>query len=39
MIQELKDDTLMKKVGGSFKLTALVQRRIKELVEGARPLI
>ncbi|MCF7958094.1 MAG: DNA-directed RNA polymerase subunit omega [Phycisphaerae bacterium] len=39
MIQELKDDKLMRKVGGAFKLTALVQRRIKELVEGARPLI
>ncbi len=39
MIEELKDDRLMKKVGGAFKLTALVQRRIKELVEGARPLI
>ena len=39
MLQELKDDHLMKKVGGAFKLTALIQRRVKELVEGSRPLI
>jgi len=26
-------------VGGRFKLTALVQKRLSELLQGARPLI
>jgi len=39
MIDALKDDALIKKVGGQFRLTALVQRRLKELIEGARPLV
>ena len=39
MIEAIKDDKLAKKVGGVFRLTALVQRRLKELVEGSRPLI
>ena len=39
MIEALKGDELVKKVGGAFRLTALMQRRLKELVEGARPLV
>lgn len=39
MIEELKSTDLINKVGGRFKLTALVQKRLKELVRGARPLI
>ena len=39
MIDAIKDDVLVKKVGGQFRLTALVQRRLKELIEGARPLV
>ncbi len=39
MIEELKSDEIIKKVGGRFKLTALVQRRLEELLQGARPLI
>ena len=39
MIEALKSDALIKKCGGPFKLTALVQRRMKELIEGARPLV
>jgi len=39
MIDALKDDALIKKVGGAFRLTALIQRRLKELIEGARPLV
>ena len=39
MINELKSDEIIKKVGGRFKLTALVQRRLGELMQGARPLI
>lgn len=36
------DDTLPQKlvhqVGGSFRLTALLQRRVRELVRGQKPL-
>jgi len=39
MIEDLRSEELIKKVGGKFKLTALIQRRIKELVHGARPLV
>jgi len=39
MIEALKSDEVVKKVGGQFRLTALVQRRLKELIEGARPLV
>jgi len=39
MIEELKGTELSEKVGGKFKLTALIQRRMGELMEGARPLI
>ncbi len=39
MIEELKSTELVSKVGGRFKLTALIQKRLDELVQGARPLI
>lgn len=39
MIEELKSTELIDKVGGRFKLTALIQRRLDELIQGARPLI
>jgi DNA-directed RNA polymerase subunit omega len=39
MIEELKSTELINKVGGRFKLTALIQKRMDELVQGARPLI
>jgi DNA-directed RNA polymerase subunit omega len=39
MIEALKDDAIVHKVGGRFKLTALIQRRVLEVMEGARPLI
>ena len=39
MIEELKSDALIKKVGGRFKLTALIQKRLGEVLQGARPLI
>jgi DNA-directed RNA polymerase subunit omega len=39
MIEALKDDKIVKQVGGQFKLAALIQRRLKELVEGSRPLV
>ncbi|MGB2809652.1 MAG: DNA-directed RNA polymerase subunit omega [Sedimentisphaerales bacterium] len=39
MIEELKSTDLINKVGGRFKLTALVQKRLDEMVQGSRPLI
>ncbi len=39
MIEPLKSDDIVNKVGGKFKLVALVQRRLKELVDGSRPLV
>ena len=39
MIEELKSTEIINKVGGRFKLTALVQRRLQELLSGSRPLI
>ncbi len=39
MIEALKSEEIINKVGGKFKLTALIQRRMVELVQGARPLI
>ncbi|RMH24596.1 MAG: DNA-directed RNA polymerase subunit omega [Planctomycetota bacterium] len=39
MIEALKSDELVEKVGGRFKLCALIQRRLEQLVEGARPLV
>lgn len=39
MIEALKNDEFVEKVGGRFKLAALVQQRWKELMEGARPLV
>jgi DNA-directed RNA polymerase subunit omega len=39
MIDELKSEELVNKVGGKFKLTALIQRRLAELLQGGRPLI
>ena len=39
MIEAIKNDELAKRVGGAFRLTALVQRRLKELIEGSRPLV
>ncbi len=40
MIDALKSDAIVEKLGGRFKLTALIQRRLKELIiDGARPLV
>jgi len=39
MIEALKDDKIIEKVGGRFKLTALIQKRWTELLQGSRPLI
>ena len=39
MIEALKDDTIINMAGGRFKLTALMQKRWVELMQGARPTI
>ncbi len=39
MIEALKTDELVAKAGGRFKLCALIQRRLVELLDGARPLV
>ncbi len=39
MIDELRHEELLNKVGGKFKLTALIQRRWLQLLNGERPLV
>lgn len=39
MIEALKSDAIIDKVGGRFRLTALIQKRRLELMQGARPLV
>ena len=39
MIEALKSDEIVHKCGGRFKLAALIQRRLEQLIEGARPLV
>lgn len=39
MIDALKDDAIVNKLGGRFKFAALIQHRVRELMDGSRPLI
>ena len=39
MIEELKSTDVINKLGGRFKLSALIQKRIVEIMQGSRPLI
>ena len=40
MIEALRSDEIVRKCGGRFKLTALIQHRLRQLIiEGARPLV
>ena len=39
MIEALRHEDIILKVGGRFKLTVLIQKRMKELMQGARPLV
>jgi DNA-directed RNA polymerase subunit omega len=39
MLDELKSEEIINKVGGRFKLAAIVQKRMTELLQGSRPLI
>ncbi len=39
MIDALRNADLANKVGGVYKLTVLIQKRLVELMQGSRPLI
>ena len=39
MIEALKSDDIVNRVGGRFRLTALIQKRWLELMQGARPTV
>jgi DNA-directed RNA polymerase subunit omega len=39
MIEALRSEEIVNKVGGKFKLTALIQKRMVELLQGSRPLV
>lgn len=39
MIEELRNDDIIDKVGGRFKLAALMQKRWLELMQGSRPMV
>lgn len=39
MIEALKSDDVVNKCGGRFKLCALIQRRLVQIMDGARPLV
>ncbi|MBW3541360.1 MAG: DNA-directed RNA polymerase subunit omega [Planctomycetes bacterium] len=39
MLEEFKEEEIVNKVGGRFKLSSLIQKRMVALNRGARPLI
>jgi DNA-directed RNA polymerase subunit omega len=39
MLEELKEERIVNKVGGRFKLSTLIQKRMIALNQGARPLV
>ncbi len=39
MHEELKEEAIVNKVGGRFKLSTLIQKRLVQLNRGSRPLI
>ncbi len=39
MYDELKEEEIVRKVGGRFKLSTLIQKRMVQLNQGARPLV
>ena len=39
MLDEFREDAIARKVGGRFKLTAMIQKRMVALNRGARPLV
>ena len=39
MHEELKEEEIVNKVGGRFKLSTLIQKRMVQLNRGSRPLV
>ncbi len=39
MLEEFKEEEIVNKVGGRFKLSSLIQKRLVALNRGARPLV
>jgi len=39
MLDELKEEAIVNKVGGRFKLSTLIQKRMIALNQGAKPLV
>lgn len=39
MHDELKEEAIVNKVGGRFKLSTLIQKRLVQLNQGSRPLV
>jgi DNA-directed RNA polymerase subunit omega len=39
MIEALREEQIVNKVGGRFKLSTLIQKRLVQLNGGARPLV
>jgi DNA-directed RNA polymerase subunit omega len=39
MLEELKEEAIVNKVGGRFKLSTLIQKRMVALNKGAKPLV
>ena len=39
MLEDLKEESIVQKVGGRFKLSTLIQKRLVQLQAGSRPLV
>ncbi len=39
MLEELKEEVIVNKVGGRFKLSTLIQKRLVQLNQGSRALV
>ena len=39
MLDDLKEEGIVNKVGGRFKLSTLIQKRLVQLNQGSRPLV
>lgn len=39
MLEDLKEEEIVNKVGGRFKLSTLIQKRLVQLNRGMRPLV
>ena len=39
MIDELREEAIINKVGGRFKLSTLIQKRLVQINAGSRPLV